>query len=103
MIWIFIGGAIALSWVVPALAARRFPTSAGVSIGVVLALALGVVFIWLVAEAAGGLGLADPAVEFERGLNAWKIMLLLAPAVGLHVRRRTNALRAQRPPEETSR
>ena len=39
------------------------------------------------AEAEGALTGADSKSAFESGFNAWKLLIFLAPAAGLHFRR----------------
>jgi hypothetical protein len=78
---------IAIGWLVPRLIVHRIGGTAGVILGTGLALSLGAGVVWIGAQMAGMLGLGDPVTEFNRGFNAWKIMLLLAPASALHARR----------------
>ena len=77
----------AIGWFVPAFAVRKAPGALGVILGVGGALILGVGAVWLAAQATGLTG-ADPEAEFARGFNAWKFMILLAPAAALNARRR---------------
>lgn len=79
-----------IGWFVPGMVVTRIGGTAGFLIGVAAALALGAAAVWLAAQAAGAMG-ADPAVEFDRGFNAWKFMILLAPASALAARRKTDA------------
>ncbi|MEL6794695.1 MAG: hypothetical protein AAFP78_14640 [Pseudomonadota bacterium] len=76
-----------IGWFVPAYAAQRMPGAGGLIFGVGAALILGAAAVWLAAQATGLTG-ADPDAEFARGFNAWKIMILLAPASALSARRR---------------
>lgn len=77
-----------IGWFVPRLIIARMASAAGAVIGCVVALALGAAAVWLLAQASGALGLGDARAEFDRGFNAWKFMLLLAPAAALDARRR---------------
>ena len=76
-----------IGWFIPAYAVRRAPGPVGFVAGVGAALILGVAAVWLAAQATGLSG-ADPEAEFARGFNAWKFMILLAPASALAARRR---------------
>lgn len=84
---------IALGWFVPHLVVQRVSGTFGVVLGAGLALILGAGAVWLGAQAAGALALGDPTTEFNRGFNAWKIMLLLAPASAIHARRQAEMSR----------
>lgn len=85
---LFIFGVILIGWLVPPLVVARMPSKAGFALGCIAALALGAAFIWLGAQAAEALGVEEHRSAFDRGFNAWKIMLLLAPASALHARRK---------------
>ncbi|MEM8753062.1 MAG: hypothetical protein AAGF90_08805 [Pseudomonadota bacterium] len=76
-----------IGWFVPAVAVKRMPSTLGAVLGVVAALALGAGAVWLTAQAAAALGSGDARAAFDRGFNAWKFMILLAPAAALHARR----------------
>lgn len=78
---------IALGWFVPRAVVKKLDGSLGILMGTGLALALGVAAIWAGSQIAGILDLGNPRSEFDRGFNAWKIMLLLAPASAIHARR----------------
>lgn len=56
-----------------------------------LTLAAGFGLVWLAAQAVALLGLGDFKLEFERAVNAWKLLIFLAPAAGLHFRRKAEA------------
>lgn len=84
---LFILGAILIGWFAPRPIVARLPGATGMAAGIGAALVLGALFIWLGAQAAGALGVEPAQSAFERGLNAWKIMLLVAPAAALHARR----------------
>lgn len=86
-------GAIAIGWFVPLLGVRYLPGKRGMVAGVVAALAAGVAFIWLAAEFGEAINYGPSEPEFERSFNAWKIMLLWAPAAALHHRRKEMASR----------
>lgn len=84
---LFMIGVVAIGWFVPGPIVRRIPGRSGLVVGTLSALGAGVGFIWLAAQAGEAVGLGDAGVEFDRGFNAWKIMLLWAPAAALHHRR----------------
>lgn len=88
---LFILGVILIGWFVPAIIVSRMPSSAGFALGCISALALGAAFIWVGAQAAEALGIEEHRSAFDRGFNAWKIMLLIAPASALHTRRKMTA------------
>jgi len=88
---IFIVGVVLIGWFAPAFIVSRMPTSGGFAVASIIALALGAGFIWLGAMGADALGIEDQRAAFDRGFNAWKIMLLIAPASALHTRRRQMA------------
>ncbi|MEL7466401.1 MAG: hypothetical protein AAFN79_20175 [Pseudomonadota bacterium] len=77
----------AIGWLVPAYAVRRISGALGMIAGIGGALLLGAAAVWLIAKSAGLSG-ADFDAEFARGFNAWKIMILLAPASAITERRR---------------
>jgi len=79
---------IVIGWVVPRAVVRRMRSRWSVLWGSLLALGLGAGFIFAGAEVAEAFGLGDARTEREAALNAWKIMLLLAPAAALDARRR---------------
>lgn len=88
---LFILGVILIGWLVPAAVVSRMPSGAGFALGCVAALALGAAFIWVGAQAAEALGVEEHRSAFDRGFNAWKIMLLIAPASALNTRRKMTA------------
>jgi hypothetical protein len=88
---LFILGVILIGWFTPAFVVRRMPSGLGFAFGCIAALTLGAGFIWLGAEAAEAFGIEESRSAFDRGFNAWKIMLLIAPASALHTRRKTTA------------
>lgn len=79
--------AIPLGWYGPRLGAQRLGGDVGAAIGAAGALILGFAAIYalafVMAAATGG----DPKLEFEAGVNAWKLLIILAPASAIHVRR----------------
>lgn len=79
---------IVIGWAVPRAVVRRMRSRWSVLWGAVAALALGAGLIFAAAEAVEALGLGEARAEREAALNAWKIMLLLAPAAALDARRR---------------
>ena len=85
---LFILGVILIGWLVPPLIVTRMPSKAGFVLGCAAALGIGAAFIWLGAQAAEALGIEEHRSAFDRGFNAWKIMLLIAPASALHTRRK---------------
>lgn len=91
LLTLFILGVILIGWFVPAAIVARMPSGAGFVLGCVAALGLGAAFIWIGAQAAEALGIEEQRSAFDRGFNAWKIMLLIAPASALAARRKINA------------
>ena len=91
LLGLFILGVILIGWFVPAAVVARIPTGAGFALGSIAALALGAGFIWVGAHAAEALGIEEHQSAFDRGFNAWKIMLLIAPASALSARRKSAA------------
>ena len=87
LLTLFILGVILIGWFTPAAIVARMPTGAGFAIGCAAALLLGAAFIWLGAQAADALGVEERRSAFDRGFNAWKILLLMVPAVALHTNR----------------
>ena len=83
----FILAVILIGWFVPRLVVDRVAGSAGIWAGSIMALLVGVAVIWIGAQGAEMAGLGDAKTEFDRGFNAWKIMLFVAPAAALHRRR----------------
>lgn len=81
---VFIVATLAIGWFVPRLVMDRVSVRYPILVSAAVACALGAAVIWLGAEAAGALGIADAQTEFDRGFSAWKIMLFLAPAAALH-------------------
>ena len=71
----------------PKVVVRRMPTTFGVVLGVALALGLGAVVVWLVATGVATATGADSKLAFESGFNAWKLLIFLSPAAGIHYRR----------------
>ena len=79
---------IVIGWVVPRAVVRRLGSGWAVVWGTLLALAIGAGCVFGGAYLVAVLGGADAKTEAESALNAWKIMLLLAPAAGLDAWRR---------------
>ena len=88
LLGLFILGVILIGWFVPPMIVTRMPSKAGFVLGCIVALGIGAAFIWLGAQAAEALGIEEHRSAFDRGFNAWKIMLLIAPASALHTRRK---------------
>ena len=82
---------ILIGWFVPAAIFRRMPSTVGFVLGCAVALGLGAACIWLGAQAVDALGIEEQRSAFDRGFNAWKIMLLIAPASALNARKKMNA------------
>ena len=91
LLGLFILGVILIGWFFPAAIVSRMPSSVGFALGCIVALALGAAFIWAGAQAAEALGIEEHRSAFDRGFNAWKIMLLIAPASALNTRRKMTA------------
>ena len=83
----FILVTILVGWAVPRLLVPRLPAGVAVVAASLAALAIGVGVIWLGAQIFDAAGVEEAGSAFERGFNAWKIMLLIAPAVAIHTRR----------------
>ena len=79
---------IPLGLLAPKLVVERLPSGLGVLLGAALALGLGFGVVHLVAQGMALAAGADPKLAFESGFNAWKLLLFLAPAAGLHFRRK---------------
>ena len=79
---------IAVGWIVPRAVVRRLASGWAVVWGSLAALALGAALVWGGAHLAEMLAGVDARTEAESALNAWKILLLLAPAAALDARRR---------------
>ena len=74
---------VALPWLI----VRRKPDGAGVVIAILATLALAAGAVYGTAQIVGLMGLGDPVTAFNQGLNGWKFLILLAPAMALHTRR----------------
>ncbi|TCM85732.1 hypothetical protein [Rhodovulum steppense] len=83
----FILSSMLISWVVPQLLVRRLPGRLAVPVAILAALLLGAGAVWLGAQGFDLLGVEEAETAFARGFNAWKIMLLVAPASALQARR----------------
>ena len=88
VLFAFILGVCAIGWLVPQLLVPRLPGGMAVIASSVIALALGAGFVWLGGKTVDALGIEDADSAISRGFNAWKIMLLVAPASALQARRR---------------
>ena len=84
---VFIVLTILIGWAVPRFLVPRLPDGMAVVVASLIALAVGVGVIWIGAQLFDAAGIEDATSAFERGFNAWKIMLLIAPAVAIHTRR----------------
>ncbi|GAA0312658.1 hypothetical protein [Rhodovulum strictum] len=84
---VFILLSILIGWFVPRLLVRRIPGRLAVPVAILAALALGAGAVWLGAQGFDLAGIEDADSAFARGFNAWKIMLLVAPASALQTRR----------------
>jgi hypothetical protein len=71
----------------PRLGARRLGGDVGAAIGAAGALVVGFGVIWGLAFAVAALTGADATLQSESGFNAWKLLIFLAPASALHIRR----------------
>ncbi|MEM0942591.1 MAG: hypothetical protein AAGI70_01465 [Pseudomonadota bacterium] len=81
---LFILACCLLGWFVPRVVLDHYTGPWPVVVASGVALALGAAVIWVGAQTFAALGEFDAKTEFDRGFNAWKIMLLLAPAAALH-------------------
>ncbi|MEM1275087.1 MAG: hypothetical protein AAGH74_01040 [Pseudomonadota bacterium] len=86
---LFIIAVILIGWFAPRPIVDRVDGTVGLWVACISALLIGVAVIWLGAQAAELAGLGDAKTEFDRGFNAWKIMLFVAPASAVHRRRQT--------------
>ncbi|MEL6999081.1 MAG: hypothetical protein ACFB03_04770 [Paracoccaceae bacterium] len=84
---IFIVLTIVIGWGLPQILIPRLPDGMAVLIASVATLAIGAGVVWVGAQIFGALGIEEPQSAFDRGFNAWKLMLLLAPASALHARK----------------
>ncbi|MEM8793581.1 MAG: hypothetical protein AAGE80_18325 [Pseudomonadota bacterium] len=66
---------------------ERIGGSKGIWIASIATCIVGAAVIYAGAYGAEALGIADAKTEIDRGINAWKIMLLVAPASAMHRRR----------------
>ncbi|MEM1313222.1 MAG: hypothetical protein AAGI51_01615 [Pseudomonadota bacterium] len=78
---------IPLGIYLPKLAAERMPTTLGVILGAGAALLLGAGLVYGVAQVLAAVAGADAKLAFESGFNAWKLLIFVAPAAGIHYRR----------------
>lgn len=78
---------VPLGVLIPKWVVGRMPSGLGIALGAGLALGVGFGVVLGVAEAVAALTGADAKLEFEGGFNAWKLLVFLAPAAGLHFRR----------------
>ena len=79
---------VPLGLYVPKLIVGRLPSGFGILLGMAAALGLGFVVVLGVAEGVALATGADAKLAFESGFNAWKLLIFLAPAAGLHFRRK---------------
>ena len=84
----FLVGILLIGWFIPQTIMRRANFRFAAVLAVVCALVSGALFIWMGAQIAGVMGIGDAATEFERGFNAWKIMIFLAPASAIQAKSR---------------
>lgn len=71
----------------PKMAVERMPTTLGVILGAGAALLVGAGVVYVVAQVLAAAAGADAKLAFESGFNAWKLLIFLAPAAGIHYRR----------------
>lgn len=71
----------------PKLAVGRMPSGAGVLLGAGAALALGAGVAYAVGFAMAALMGTNATDEINASFNAWKLLIFLAPAAGIHYRR----------------
>ena len=91
---------VPLGVLVPKWIVGRMPSALGIALGAAVALGLGFGVVMGVAEGVAAMTGADAKLEFESGFNAWKLLVFLAPAAGLHFRRQA-AKAAEAPRAET--
>ncbi|MEM7671046.1 MAG: hypothetical protein AAF317_18295 [Pseudomonadota bacterium] len=84
---LFILAVVLIGWGVPRLVVDHYPGPVQILVASVVALAIGAGVIWIGAQVAEAVANYDAQTEFDRGFNAWKIMLLIAPASALHRRK----------------
>ncbi|MEM7057064.1 MAG: hypothetical protein AAF557_05700 [Pseudomonadota bacterium] len=81
---VFIVLTILIGAVVPQVLVPRLPARHAVLIASVVTLALGAGAVWVGAQIFGALGVEEAGSAFDRGFNAWKLMLLIAPGSAIH-------------------
>lgn len=84
---LFIIAVVLIGWIVPRLVVDHYAGPVQILVASVVALAIGAGVIWIGAQVAEIVANYDAQTEFDRGFNAWKIMLLIAPASALHRRK----------------
>lgn len=87
VIAVFIVLCIAIGWAGPRLLVPVLPPRAAVILASVITLAAAAGAVWMGAQLFGLAGIEEAGSAFDRGFNAWKILLLMVPAVALHTSR----------------
>ncbi|MEM7671358.1 MAG: hypothetical protein AAF317_19910 [Pseudomonadota bacterium] len=89
-LFLFIAVTLAVGWFVPLWLQPYVPAKSFVLISSLAAIVAGVAATFALAQLLGITGIADAGEEWERGFNAWKIILLWAPAAALYHKGRLN-------------
>jgi len=71
----------------PKMAVARMPSGLGILLGAGAALAAGAAVAYGVGFAMAAIFGTNPTDEVNASFNAWKLLIFLAPAAGLHFRR----------------
>ena len=88
---LYIALCAALGVGLPRLLVPRLPGSWRVLWSSAVTLAAGFGLVWAAAQGVALLDAGDFKLEFERAVNAWKLLIFLAPAAGLHFNRQRAA------------
>ena len=93
---------LVVGWYLPVLGRRFLGGRKGVWIGGALALAATIGVAWIVGTGVAAIMGDSAREEFDKGFNAWKLMILYIPAVCLHLSRKDKAAAASGDAAEAS-
>lgn len=88
VIAVFIMICLLIGWAGPRFLVPVLPSGMAVVLASVITLAAAAGAVWVGAQFFGMAGIEEAGSAFDRGFNAWKILLLMVPAVALHTSRR---------------